>query len=154
MRNNQRTRELSLKAQEEAERSRKRELILQRHQSYSLEYTRTFWEMASWTDWDTVEEYNEKYGMPNTEAKAKFTYLMRIFSTAGMLLRENMDNADLIFQLYPATGVIGLWEQFEPIIYDIRKTRNSPTHLEGFEFLYREAKKRYPDILPLRAEWT
>ena len=136
------------------EKSRKRELILQRHQSYNLDYTRTFWELASWTDWKTVEEFKEKYGMPsNPEAKAKFTYIMRILSTAGTLLKENMANADLIFELYPATGVIGLWEQFEMVIMDIREKRNSPSHLSGFEFLYREAKKRHPDILPLSHEW-
>ena len=116
--------------------------------------TRAFWEMASWTDWDTVEDFNEKYGMPNNpEAKAKFTYIMRFYGTAGTLLRENMDNADLIFQLYPAAGVIGLWEQFEEVILDIREKRNSPTHLEDFEFLYREAKMRHPEIRPLSDEW-
>ena len=36
MRNQQKTRELTLKAQEEVEKSRKRELILQRFQSYNL----------------------------------------------------------------------------------------------------------------------
>jgi len=134
--------------------ARQRELILQRHQSYNLEYTRTFWEMASWTDWQTIEEYNEKYGMPNNpEAKAKFTYLMRILSTAGTLLRENMDNADLIFRLYPAPGIIGMWELFEPVIHDLREKRNMPSHLEDLEFLYREAKKRHPEILPLSVEW-
>ena len=54
-----------------AEKSRKRELILQRHQSYSLEYTRTFWEMASWTDWETVEEYNELVEAQREQAEAE-----------------------------------------------------------------------------------
>ena len=52
---------------------------------------------------------------------------------------------DLIFQLYPAHVVIRLWEQFEPIIMNLR-IRTHSTHLEPFEFLYNEAKKRYPEI--------
>jgi arginine exporter protein ArgO len=37
MRNQQRTRELSLKAQEEAEKARQREMIIQRSQTYGLD---------------------------------------------------------------------------------------------------------------------
>lgn len=133
--------------------ARQRELIHQKFQSLSLDYTRSYWEIVTWTDWETVEEFNEKYGMPNNpESQAKFVYIMRQYSMAGILLKENMANADLIYQLYPAQAVIRLWEQFEPVILDVREKRNSPTHLEDFEFLYMEAKKRYPEILSYKHE--
>ena len=135
--------------------ARQRDLIHQKVQSLSLDYTRAFWELATWNDWETVEEFNEKYGMPNNpEAKAKFSYVMRQFSMAGTLLKENMANADLIFQLYPAQAVIGMWEEFEAVILDVREKLNSPTHLDGFEFLYREAKRMHPEILPRSLEWS
>ena len=63
------------------------------------------------------------------------------------LLRENKANADFIFQLYPAQAVIKLWDQFEAVILDVREKLNSPTHLEGFEFLYRVAKEMHPGII-------
>ena len=135
--------------------ARQRELIHQKLQSLNLDYTRAFWELATWNDWETVEEFNEKYGMPNNpEAKATFSYVMRQYSMTGTLLKENMANADLIFQLYPAQAVIGIWEEFEAVILDVRKKLNSPTHLDGFEFLYREAKRRHPEILPRSLEWS
>jgi hypothetical protein len=135
--------------------ARQRELIHQKAQIQSLDYTRTFWELATWTDWETVEEFQEKYGMPNNpEAQAKFSHMMRHYSLAGTLLKENMANADLIFQLYPVLAVIELWEQFEAVILNVREKRNSPTHLDGFEFLYREAKKRHPEILPRSHVWS
>ena len=38
MRNTQRTRELTLKAQEETERARQRDMIIQRSQTYGMDY--------------------------------------------------------------------------------------------------------------------
>ncbi len=149
MRNAQRTRELSLKVQEEAEKTRQRDLVFQRLQGYTLEYTKTFAEVASFTDWEDAEDFEKKYGIfANPEAFSKYLYIQRTFSLAGILLKENMADADLIFQLYPASAVIRIWEQFEPVIQNARKRRNYPTMNEPFEFLYNEVKKRYPEILP------
>jgi hypothetical protein len=61
------------------------------------------------------------------------------------MLREGAD-PDLIFELYPYFAVIGLWEQFESVIMYRRVLRDNPNLDDSFEFLYREAKKRYPDL--------
>jgi len=131
-----------------AQRSRQRELIFQRFQGYSKDYIQTYFEVASYRDWETVEDWRNKYGLPmNVEADTKWTYIMSLYNMAGLLLKEKEVDPDLIFLLYPPHVVIRLWEQFEPVIQSLRE-RTHPVHLEPFEFLYHEAKKRYPEIDP------
>lgn len=133
--------------------ARQRNLVFQRLQGYSLEYTKTYVDVASYTDWESVEEFREKYGpRMNPEAHSKFIYIMRVYSLAGVLLKENIADVDLIFQLYPPGAVISIWEQFSPYILYNRERRNDPTRNEAFEYLYKEAKKRYPDVLPRSVE--
>jgi hypothetical protein len=100
------------------------------------------------TDWDTIEEFERKYGsQTNPEMWSKYLYIMRVYNLAGILLRENMAEADLIFQLYPPMAVIRIWEQFEPLTRDRRRLRNFPGFFEPFEHLYDQAKKLHPDIV-------
>lgn len=147
MRNQQKTRELALKAQEEAEKSRRRGMILLRSQIYSLEYYRAYTATVGMDDWKTVEEFHSKYGrQANPEAFAQWLYVRSVFNTAGLLLRENTVDPDLIFQLYAPNAVIGLWEQQEPVIQEARTRFKHPTYWEPFEYLYKEAKKRYPEV--------
>jgi hypothetical protein len=153
MRNTQKTREASLKIQEDTEKARQRALVYQRLQGYNLEYTRAYIDVASYTDWETVEEFREKYGLlTNPEAYSKHLYIRKVYNLAGILLMENVADADVIFRLYPPGAVISIWEQFYPYIQYSRKIRKDPTKDEAFEFLYNEAKKRYPEVLPLSAE--
>ena len=154
MRNTQKTRELALKAQEEAEKTRHRDLVYQRLEGYSLEYTKAFSEVASFTDWETPEEFEEKYGIhTNPEAFSKYLFIQRRFSLAGILLKENIADADLIFQLFPPTAIIRIFEQFEPAMRFAREKRNYSKMQESFEFIYNEAKTRFPEITPSK-KWA
>jgi hypothetical protein len=148
MRNTQRTRELSLKAQEEAEKARQRELIFQRFQGYSLEYTRAFADVRSYTDWEDVDDWHEKYGiLSNPEAWSEYAYITSTYNLAGILLKEEVADAELIFQLYPPQAVIRIWERFEPVTLDVRERTKHTSFYGPFEFLYNEAKKMYPHII-------
>jgi len=152
--NQQRTREQSFKAQEEAEKTRQRDIVFQRLQGYSLEYAKAFIDVASFTDWETVDEFREKYGrITNPQAFAKFIYITRVYEFAGILIMENVADPELIFRLYPPGAVISLWETFSPYIQDVRNIRNSPDRNGAFEYLYNEAKKRYPDMLHRNVEY-
>jgi hypothetical protein len=87
----------SLIAQEEAERSRQREQILLRSQSYSLEYTKAYAETVGMDDWKTVEEFHSKYGrQANPEAFAKWIYIRSVYNTAGLLLKEKTVDLDIL----------------------------------------------------------
>jgi hypothetical protein len=146
MRNTQRTRELSLKAQEDAERNRQRDMIIQRSQSYSLDYIETFQKVMLMMDWETPEEWEEKYYRTNNvEAFSKWSYITRLYHLAGLLMRQGVD-PEIIFALYPEGAIISLWEQYESVIQYLRK-RYSPDYLDSLEYLFEEAKKRRPELL-------
>jgi hypothetical protein len=136
MRNQQRTRELSLKAQEAAEKARQREMILQRSQIYSLDYMRAYTDVRSMTDWVDAEDFVKRYigttkleasarEPENVEAVTKWLYIVRLYSLAGLHLKEGAD-PDLLFELYPYGSVMNLWEQFESVFRYQRKIRNDP----------------------------
>ena len=61
--------------------SRQREMVYQKYQSHSLEYTRTFVEVSGMTDWDTTEEFQKKYGrIANPDAWAKILLIERSYN--------------------------------------------------------------------------
>jgi len=126
--------------------ARQRELIIQRSQSYNMEYTRAYMKVRAMTDWKDAEDWYEKYGN-NPESGSTWLYIMRLYAMAGLHLREGAD-PELLFELYPANAIMNLWERFEPVFrYQIERS-NDPRRWESLEYLYNEAKKRYPDITP------
>lgn len=70
---------------------------------------------------------------------------MNIWKLEGISLKRGAD-PDLIFQLDTASGVIDLWELYEPVIETIRKRIEVPLHMKPLEYLHNEAKKRHPEI--------
>jgi hypothetical protein len=86
------------------------------------------------------------------EAWSKFVYIMRVYNFAGILLKERVAEADLIFKLNPPMGVISVWEQFEPTVQYTRERRSNPSHMEPFEFLYKPPKTLplFPTLIHLR----
>jgi len=143
-----RNQELALIAQEKAEKNRQRDMIIQRSQSYGLEYTSAYMEVNNMTDWETPEEFLDKYGAEvNPEANSKWTYIMRLYEMAGLHLQEGAD-PEILFELWPVMAVLNLWERFEPVIKYQRERNNAPFMYEPFEYLYKEVKKKYPDVIP------
>ncbi len=127
--------------------ARQRELIYQKYQNISVEYSRAYNDVILMSDWNTYAEFDEKYGRKNNpDAAAKWMYITRVYNFAGVYLEEGAD-PDLLFKLYPAPAVINLWEKFEPIFMERRRRFNDPERAKSFELLYNEARKRYPDLI-------
>ena len=127
--------------------ARQRELVFQRLSQYSLEYTKAFADIRKQTDWKTYEEWNQKYGPDiNPEAWSNYLYITRIYNLAGIMLQERATDAELIFKLFDPVAFIRVWEQFSPIIQHNRMTSNHEKFYEPFEYIYNEAKRRYPNI--------
>jgi hypothetical protein len=132
--------------------ARQRELIFLRSQSYSKEYSDAYTNICNQQDWKTPEDWFEKYGRTkDPEAFSSFLYICNVFNLAGVLLKEKEVDEDLIFQLYHPNSIIPVWEHFETIVYYIREDHKYSGYFEPFEFLYKKAKKKYPDIPPIRA---
>ena len=50
------------------------------------------------TDWTEPKEWEIKYGRwTNPEINAKFVYIMKVFTFAGILLREKHVDPELLF---------------------------------------------------------
>jgi hypothetical protein len=131
--------------------ARQSQLIMQRAQSYSPEYTKTWSEVIGMSDWEDAIDWARKYGRKaNPEAYSKWQFIIRTYTLAGLHLQEGAD-PDLLFQLYPIGAVISLWEQFEPIIMFQRERENYEV-ASAFEYLYNEAKKRAPELIA--ADWS
>ena len=150
MRNQQKTRELTLKAQEEVEKSRKRELILQRFQSYNLDYYRAYNTVMT-TDFKDLDEWIQKYSRTvDPETSARWLYMANTLNIAGLLFQEGDTDQDLLFQLYTPNSIIRMWEHYEPVIRDLRQRMENPVLWKPFEYLYSETKKKYPEVPPIR----
>jgi hypothetical protein len=129
-----------------AEKARQRELIYQKYQNISVEYSRAYNDVILMTDWSTYDEFAEKYGrLNNPEAAAKWMYITRVYNLAGVHLEEGAD-PELLFKLYPPAAIINLWELVEPIFVELRIRYNDPDRAKAFELLYNEARKKYPDL--------
>jgi hypothetical protein len=150
MRNQQKTQELARKAQEEAENSRKRQLILQRFQSYNLDYYRAYHKTMT-AEFNDLEEYRRKYDRTvNIEHSSMWNYIVNTFNIAGLLYQEENTDLDLLFHLYPPNSIIRLWEQYSPVIIDLRHRMANPDLYKPFENLYAVTKEKYPDTPPIR----
>jgi len=125
---------------------REDQLIIQRFQSYGIEHARSLMQLMRAADWDTVEDFNKKYGWEtNPEWTARFNHIFEFYNLAGISLKRGAD-PDLIFQLYRENSIVILWERFLPITKWYRERTNDQSHREPFEYLYNEAKKRHQTI--------
>ena len=69
----------------------------------------------------------------------------------GIMLKEGTIDAEMVFKIYSPHSVMRAWEKMSPIFIVARESRNMPEHREGFEYLFNEAKRMYPDIITERA---
>ncbi len=113
-----------------------------------MEYAQAYTDVSLMEDWTTVTEFNEKYSrISNPVAHAKVLYVRNVFNSAGLLLKEKDVDPELLFQLYAPGSVVSLWEKQLPVVMNIRQIFNYHELYSGFEYLYNEAKKRYPDLI-------
>ena len=64
----------------------------------------------------------------------------------GLLLKHKMIEPELVLQVYTPNMVIWIWEAAYRVIKVWREAINYPEQCEGFEHLYNEAKRLYPNI--------
>ncbi len=131
------------------EKLKRRDLVFQRLQPSTREFTRALFTTYRMTDWKTVEEYRRKYSYYiDPELNADFYYVLNHFNALGILFKDGIADADQIFQLYNSYTLIGFYEKFEPIIMVSRMTPSGELHNPDmympYELLYEEAKKRFP----------
>ncbi len=151
MRNQQRTRELALKAQEHATETRQTQIFMRLYEQLNNAETYTSWAELANMEIDN-EEYLQKYDSSVNPAHfGKRAHLWFTFNTVGELLLMGIIKPDLIHRLTLRTMVIVIWERWEHIIRATRVRENTPDIWNGFEHLYNEMKRYrkerdYPEV--------
>ena len=151
MRNQQRTRELALKAQEHATETRQTQIFMRLYEQLNNADTYTTWAELANMEIDK-EEYLQKYDSSVNPAHfGRRAHLWFTFNTIGELLIMGIVKPDLIHRLTIPPMVITMWERWEHIIRETRVRENSPDIWNGFEHLYNEmirfrTERDYPEI--------
>ena len=144
VRNAQRTRGLTLKAQEQATETRQAQLFMDLYETYrSPEFRHQFYSLIMQHDWRNYEEYMEKYGpATNLSVFVDHGALIGYFDGVRVLLKKGLVDVEMVYELlYPMVTLT--WEKLEPTIIGARSTDPARTKLyNNFEYLYNELKKR------------
>jgi len=142
MRNQQRTRELALKAQEHATETRQTQIFMQLYQDFNSEmFHKALMEIVNLEIGD-YDGYLQRYdSRVNPDHYAKRAHIWYSFNTAGELLRQGIIKPDLVHRLQVGQLVTIVWEKWEHIIRELREKENVPDVWEGFEYLYDEMKR-------------
>ena len=142
MRNQQKTRELALRAQEHATETRQTQIFMQLFQQLNSEESAKSWAELINMRVPDYEEFLQKYDSSvNPAHYAKRIHLWWTFNCIGELLRTETIEPDLVLRLQLSPMVIAMWENWGPIIEEIRERENFPEYGEGFEYLYHELKR-------------
>ncbi len=89
--------------------------------------------------WDSIEEFNEKYGRRNNyDEFHKYMLVYSVYEGLGVLIYRNLIDVAMIEELM-RSYVISFWEKMAPLIYDWRV--QWPLAAEWTEYLYNEVKK-------------
>jgi hypothetical protein len=168
MRNTQKTRELSLraqeltlKAQEQAKETRQAQLLMQIYEAYRNAEFRLQAEEIINQEWADYDDFWEKYG-PNNNARvwSRWGSVAAFFNGVGVLLKKELIDIDLVEELISNQAFV-LWVRMEPILTGWRENVVSIRFGEqasskkyevysGFVYLIQELKKREQEYLELK----
>jgi hypothetical protein len=99
------------------------------------------------SDFSTYEEWSEKYSSySNPEAFTNFISLFNTFNMFGWNVIDGLIDVDMVLNRVGVNSIIGLWEKYSVVFHEWRKRYNYPDFGKGLEFLYNEAKKKYPEV--------
>ncbi len=107
----------------------------------AVELQDAFHEVVYVWEWDSYEEYIEKYGMMNNyEEYRKYLLVYSIYEGLGVLVYRKFIDITLIEQLM-RSYVVRFWEKIGPIMKESRIRHNAPLIAEWTEYLYDELMK-------------
>ncbi len=136
-----------------AEKARRREIIFRKLPAQDSYYYDALYTASKMTDFNTPEEFVKKHSIwVNHDGFCKLMYILNNYNLVGLLLEEKLVSAEEIFQIYPPNMFVGLYEKFEFMVQRNRFSSSgeeaNPEFFRSLEYLYREAKRRYPKLEP------
>ena len=137
VRNAQRTRELSLKAQEQALETRQAQLFMEIYNEYrDKEFQRNISSIYNIWEWDGYDDFQEKYGRStNSDAYSSFASVNSYFEGLGLLVQRGYIDPELVEDLLGGV-IIRYWERIRPLTMERRERRDWPELVEWLEYLY------------------
>jgi len=141
VRNAQRTRELTLKAQEHATETRETQIFMQLYQNLNNEDIYKKW--AELVNQEKIEfnEYVEKYDSSvNPSHFAMRSIIWYSYNTIGELVRQGKIELDLVDRIQVGVMATVMWDKWEHIIKETRIRETAPDLWSGFEYLCDEIK--------------
>jgi hypothetical protein len=141
LRNANKTRELQLRAQEQALETRQAALFTQIYNKFGeAEFAKNWSAVMQW-EFKDYEEYQAKYsGKVNPEAVGQWGSVARFFHGVGVLVDRDLVDIQLVYDLM-ADLVIIAWEKMEMVTLTNREKFASPDHGLAFENLYKRLKE-------------
>jgi len=141
MRNSQKTRELSLKAQEQAFETRQIQFCWQAlERVHNTEFMRRMLEVMYHQDFKDYEEWREKYGpSTNPDAYVDYYHVTSIFQGLGYLVQSKVLELEALSRHIRPRSIILLWEKIEPIV-KVHRDGLNPTAYDSFEYLANELR--------------
>jgi hypothetical protein len=133
---------------ENANKAKQRELINQRISTFTPEFYRN-WRTIMSGEWSTLSDWLQ-VTTDNPDYTSIFNSIMITYNSIGVLLKNQILSQETIFSIYGSHFIIWTWERFQPVIEGNRELMNYDELFAGFEFLYNEAKREYPNISSLR----
>ena len=141
LRNTQKVRELSLRAQEQALETRQAQFFWGLFEIWRSPEFRTQWHKIRALEWRDFNDFSEKYGEErDIEAISAFSSTMTFFEGIGVLVKRKLIDISLVHDLL-ATSILWTWEQYEPIFKGDREYFQRPQMWDDFESLYNMVKK-------------
>jgi len=141
MRNNQRTRELALKAQEQALETRNRQFVMRFiDRTNDAEFWVRFNEVMYHQEWTDPEDFQRRYGPDNPKSYAARASLLNFYNTLGYIFESESLDIGLLYRGFQ-NHVMRLWEKFQPWINYQRKKSEDPLQYKQFELFYEKIKK-------------
>jgi hypothetical protein len=145
MRNQQKTRELSLQAQEHATETRQAQLFMQIYDKWSNpEFTEAF-TLINQAEFESVDEINELYDIE--EYRRAWGRVVGFYEGVGVLVKEGLVDIRLVALLMTGTTTM-FWKKMEPFIEEIRRIAYPRAYSET-EYLYNalmDYVREHPEI--------
>jgi hypothetical protein len=153
MRNQQKTRELALKAQEQALETRRTGVFMQLFQFLNTEESwRNYIDSLFQTEWEDYDDFWEKYGpVNNPKMYSRINNLWMVYGEIGMLIYDGILDIKDVGRLM---GVMPIrqWKKWEPIIVKHREHLGWEDSYLHFEYLGKRMEKYINEGMGLKSE--
>ena len=127
--------------------TRKKEILLKYAELTTGEMTRKYTDMALSQQYDTYEEWQEKYGpQVNPEAYSNLIAVLNMGNTFGVILKEGLIEPEILYQFWHPNANLIMWQRAEPLIKAWREMYNY-TSWAPLEYLVEDSKRRFPEII-------